>query len=1116
MKCPRCQAETPPGTRFCGQCAAPLAAVCPSCGASNPPENKFCGQCAAPLDKPAQPRFAAPESYTPRHLAEKILTSKSALEGERKQVTVLFADLKGSMELLADRDPEEARKILDPVLERMMEAVHHYEGTVNQVMGDGIMALFGAPLAHEDHAVRACYAALRMQDALKRYAEQVKRSHGLPLHIRVGLNSGEVVVRAIGSDLHMDYTAVGLTTHLAARMEQLADPGAIVITPDTLALAEGYVEVKSLGLVPVKGLAEPVEIFELTGAGPVRTRLQATVRRGLTRFVGRDAELEQLRRAQQLAGNGHGQVAAIVGEAGVGKSRLIYELTHSHRLQGWLTIESASVSYGKATSYLPVIDLLKGYFKLQDRDDLREVREKVTGKLLTLDRALEPTLPALLGLLDVPVDDASWQTLAPAERRQRTLDAVKRLLLREARAQPLLVIFEDLHWIDGETQALLDGLVESLGSARLLLLVNYRPEYQHGWGAKTYYSQLRLDALPPESAGDLLQALLGDDSALEPLKRLLVRRGNPFFIEESIRTLVETRALTGQRGAYRLTRPIEALEVPTSVQVILAARIDRLQADDKLLLQTASVIGKDVPIVLLNAVAELTEDAVRRGLAQLQAAEFLYEARLFPDAEYTFKHALTHEVTYGTLLQDRRKTLHAQIVGAINRSYEERRTEHVERLAHHAVRGEMWEQAVTYLRQAGAKSLARSANSEATAYFEQALSALARQPETSLTLSLAVDLRFDLYKSMIPLGSFRRLLQYLREADAIVKKLDDRERQGWTWQYISHLLLLCDESRAAVSIGLDALAVAQSVGNVALQMTANFWLGCGYYSLGAHRRAVEVLGQCIALQGENVRQQFGLASFPAITVRGYQSMFLSELGEFSSARLVGDEAIRIAETIDHPYSVAIGCWQVGTCYAAQGGFSTAASLLERGLRATGSVTSGAAWTNLASALGYVYALSGRAAEGLALAQEALNRAEANGHTWLHGRRLNHLAEAYLFVGRVDEAKACAQRSLEFVRERHEPGLEAWAARLLGESTLQLDAAAVGPAERYYHEAIGLADQLGMRPLAAHCHLGLGKLYRRTHQREQSRDHLAIATTMYREMDMRFWLEQAAAEMQDLA
>jgi class 3 adenylate cyclase len=348
----------------------------------------------------------APLSYTPTHLAEKILTSKDALEGERKQVTVLFADLKGSLELLADRDPEEARALLDPVLERMMAAVHHYEGTVNQVLGDGIMALFGAPLAHEDHAARACYAALAMQTAISHYAEEVRRGHGIAVQIRVGLNSGEVVVRAIGNDLHMDYSAIGETTHLAARMEQLATPGCILLTAETLRLAEGLVQVKSLGPVPVKGLAAPVEVFELMGAGPTRTRLQALAARGLTRFVGRQAELDGLRQAQAQAGAGHGQMVAVIGELGVGKTRLFYEFTQSHRTHGWLWLESSSVSYGRATAYLPIRDLLKAYFQIDDRDDARRVREKLTGKLLTLDAALGQTLPAFLTLLDISIEDA--------------------------------------------------------------------------------------------------------------------------------------------------------------------------------------------------------------------------------------------------------------------------------------------------------------------------------------------------------------------------------------------------------------------------------------------------------------------------------------------------------------------------------------------------------------------------------------------------------------------------------------------------------------------------------------------------------------------------------------
>ena len=427
-------------------------------------------------------RRVPPPPTRPPYLAEKILTSKTALEGERKQVTVLFADLKGSMELLADRDPEEARQLLDPVLERMMAAVHRYEGTVNQVMGDGIMALFGAPIAHEDHAVRACYAALAMQEAIRRYSEEVRRAHGVEVQIRVGLNSGEVVVRAIGNDLHMDYSAIGQTTHLAARMEQLAPPGTIRLTAETLRLAEGWVQVTALGPVPVKGLPDPVDVCELIGAGPARTRLQAFAARGLTPFVGRQAELEALHQALAQAEAGHGQVVSVIGEPGVGKTRLFHEFTQASRTHGWLRLESSSASYGKATPYLPIIDLLKAYFQIEDRDDGRRMREKLTGRLLTLDPTLGPTVPAFLALLEVPVEDAPWQALDPPQRRQRTLEALKHVLLRESQVQPLLLVFENLHWIDAETQAFLDGLVESLPAARVLLLVNYRPEYQHGWG----------------------------------------------------------------------------------------------------------------------------------------------------------------------------------------------------------------------------------------------------------------------------------------------------------------------------------------------------------------------------------------------------------------------------------------------------------------------------------------------------------------------------------------------------------------------------------------------------------------------------------------------------------
>src|SRR5262245_11361563 len=564
---------------------------------------------AAPDPVPAPVQVQTPSAYTHPYLAEKILTSRSSLEGERKQVTVLFADLKGSTELIADLDPEAAQRLLDPALHAMMDAVHRFEGTVNQVLGDGIMALFGAPVAHEDHAVRACYAALAMQTAMRRYAEEVRRSHGLEMQARVRPNSGQVVVRAIGNDLHMDYSAVGQTTHLAARMEQLAMPGSIRLTAATLRLAEGLVQVKALGQYPVKGLTAPVEVYELVGASAIRGRLQASAARGLTCFVGRQQELMALQQALERAGAGHGQMVALVGEPGVGKSRLYYEFIHSHHTQGWLVLESASVSYGKATPYFPVIDLLRRYSHVEEHDDTRTIRAKVTGQVLTLDPVLQDTVPALLSLLEALPDDSPFLTLDPPQRRQRTLDDLKRVLVRESQEQPLLLIFEDLHWIDSETQALLDSLVESLPTTRLLLLVNYRPEYQHGWSSTTSYTQLRLDPLPPVSADEFLQALLGEDPSLACLKQLLVARteGNPFFLEESVRTLVETRMLAGERGAYRLTRDVQTMQVPGTVQAILAARIDRLPPEDKRVLQTAAVIGTEVSLPLLQAIADMPE-----------------------------------------------------------------------------------------------------------------------------------------------------------------------------------------------------------------------------------------------------------------------------------------------------------------------------------------------------------------------------------------------------------------------------------------------------------------------------------------------------------------------------
>jgi class 3 adenylate cyclase/tetratricopeptide (TPR) repeat protein len=1069
-------------------------------------------------DRGRQPD-TAPLTYTPPHLAEQIFTSRAALEGERKQVTVLFADLKGSMELLAERDPEEARHLLDPVLDRMMAAVHQYEGTVNQVMGDGIMALFGAPLAHEDHAVRACYAALRLQETVKQYAAEVQRTHGVPIHIRVGLNAGEVVVRSIGSDLRMDYTAVGQTTHLAARMEQMAMPGAILITSAVLGLVEGFVQVKALGAMPVRGLRDPVEVYEVIGAGVVRSRLQAATARGLTRFVGRQPELEALQQALAQAQAGHGQVVAMVGEAGVGKSRLLYEFAHSHHMQGWLVLESASVSYGKATPYFPVVDLLKRYCHVEERDDPRTVRAKVTGQILTLDEALHETIPALLALLDALPADSPFLTLDPPQRRQRTLDGLKRLLMRESQVQPLLLVFEDLHWIDTETQALLDSLVESVPTAQLLLLVNYRPEYQHGWGSKTYYRQLRLDPLPPASADAFLQALLGDDPSLAPLKPLLIERtgGNPFFLEESVRTLVETEMLVGAPSAYRLAQPLASLQMPATVQAVLAARIDRLPPEEKHLLQIAAVIGTEVPLPLLQAMAELPEADLHRDLAHLQAAEFLYETRLFPEREFTFKHALTHEVAYNGLLHERRRGLHARIVDAMEMLTAERLADQVDRLAHHAFRGEVWEKALAYSRQAGLRAMAGSAHRAAVASFEQALAALEHLPESHDTLAQAIDLRFDLRNALVPLDEQARTFDYLRAAEPLAERLGDPQRLGRIVSSLCFSFSIMGEHDRAIAAGQRALALATTNGAFDVQGNAQNNLIVAYYAAGDYRQTLDVAQRVIALLTDKLLyERFGLPILPAGLSRGYMAACLAELGDFAEGIGIGEEAVRLAEAVAHPVSIVLALYLVGLAYRRQGVLQKAIPMLERSLALCQSADLPMQFPLATSLLSAAYALAGRAAEALPLLDQMLERVATGSRMLFHALVLTELSEACLLVGRVDEANALAGRLLELSHTHTVRGYQAHACQLLGEVARHREPPDVDQATVHYRQALALAEELGLRPLQAHCHLGLGTLYARTGQRQKAHAALSTAIDLYRAMEMTLWLPQAEAALAQVA
>ena len=794
---------------------------------------------------------------------------------------------------------------------------------------------------------------------------------------------------------------------------------------------------------------------------------------------------------------------------GSGKSRLYWEFTHSHRTQGWLIVEAGSVSYGKATTYLPVIDLLKAYFQVGARDDLREIRERVTGKVLALDRQqLEPYLPALLSLLDVPPEDPQWERLDPSQRRQKTLDGVKHLLFRESQVQPLLVLFEDLHWIDVETQAFLESLIESLPTVRLLLLVNYRPEYRHTWGSKTYYSQLRIDPLLPESAEELLDALLGEHAALGPLRRLLIDRteGNPFFLEESVRTLAETNVLVGARGAYRVATPLETTQLPATVQAVLAARVDRLPPGEKRLLQSAAVLGKDVPVGLLQAIADLPEPELRESLTHLQAAEFLYETSLFPDLEYTFKHALTHEVVYGGLLQERRRALHARVVGAIEALHPDRIVEHVERLGHHALRGEVWPKAIAYCHEAGTKAATRSAHREALAWFEQAMTAFAHCPEDRVYRQRAIDIRLEARSSLVALGEFAPILEHLHHAERLAETLgDDRQRSLVAWA-LAHLFWLTGHHGRAIESAQRALDLASSLDDLTPRIMASATLGQAHYSLGEYGEAIAWAGKSLELLRGDLRDHDFPPAYSAVVTRRWLVLSLAELGSFDEATALSKEGIEIARALDHPFSLVNIHFALGILSVRQGDFHRAIPVLERSLELSRTLNFQTFVVSLTVLLALVYAHAGRHAEALVLMERM--RPHAPQLALLMG-------EAYLLVGRATEASECATPALTLARERKERGHEAWALRLLGEIASHAESPAVETAGSRYKEAMALADVLGMRPLVAHCHLGLGKLYRRTGSVQQAQEHLTTAVAMYREMDMGFWLAQAGAEIGEL-
>jgi class 3 adenylate cyclase len=900
MRCPACGFENASGMKFCGACGSSLKVKCSSCGFENPPSMKFCGECGNPLAAASkESKQPDPRSYTPKHLAEKILRSRSALEGERKQVTILFADVRGSTELASELDPEAWHGIMDRFFQILAEGVHRFEGTVNEYRGDGIMAMFGAPIAHEDHPQRACYAALHLRDALRRYADELRIGKGINFAVRMGLNSGEVVVGKIGDDLRMDYTALGHTANLAARMEQIAEPGRIYLGEPTAQMCQGFFTLRDLGKHEARGLSQPVRVFELEGLGRVRTRLEVSRSRGFSRFVGRQDEMAALEAALERAIAGNAQVVGVVAEAGTGKSRLCYEFAERCQARGIPVYEAHGVAHGKAIPLLPVLEFFRGYFGVTEHDTPRAARDKIAGRMLLLDKALDEGLPLMFDFLGVSDPDRPSPPLGPEARQQQFVEVSRRLARARSAREPAVLLFEDLHWFDRASEEFVENAVEIAPGNRALVLLNFRPEYRAAWMQRSYYQQLPLLPLGPEATKELLVDLLGPDATLRQLTELIRERtgGNPFFIEEIVQSLQETGGLTGTRGAYRLDKRLEDIGVPATVQSVLAARIDRLPEREKQLLQTASVIGKKFSEPILRRVAELGDGELPAALHVLTSAEFLYKEVLYPEVEYAFKHPLTQEVAYRSQLAERRARVHAGVACAIEQLAAGQLGERAALIAYHWKNARDAREAAKWHRRA-AEWVGLNNSAEALRHWRSVRQHLDTLPETPENLAERAGVRAQIMMHLARMGDVEgQATSLFREGRELATRSGNPHILSQILSGFGHLRVLAGDVAEGLDPLLEAIRRADETKDIGLRVAVRFSPCSAYFSAGRLR-------DCLAMAEEGLRLAKGdlavgadrIGASPSLAFASWHGIALSLMGDPREGAVELDRVIDLART----------------------------------------------------------------------------------------------------------------------------------------------------------------------------------------------------------------------------
>jgi class 3 adenylate cyclase/tetratricopeptide (TPR) repeat protein len=817
MKCPECQFDNREGVNFCEKCGATLELKCPNCKAAIPPDRKFCGICGRNLtdfSEITSVDYSEPQTYTPKFLADKILTTRNTIEGERKLVTVLFADVANYTAMSEKLDPEEVHSIMDGCFEILMAEIHKYEGTINQFTGDGIMAIFGAPVAHEDHAQRACNSALSIQRILQNFGDKIIRDRGIDFKMRIGLNSGLVVVGSIGDDLRMDYTAIGDTTNLAARIQQASNPGEVWMSKDTRNIVRDYFQDELIGDILLKGKSQPQPVYLLiTGSSTVRTRFEAGLVRGITEFVGRSLELEALHSAFERAKKGEAQVFDIIGEAGVGKSRLVYEFNKT-LCDNAIFFTGLCVHYGLNINYLPVIDIVREAFEISEgmaeEDAARKIEENAVDDLI-------PMIPFYQNLLSITVKDSNFDTLNPEGRKFGTFEAVKQLLLVLSKKKPLVVFLEDVHWMDKISEELFTYFSRAFLEHPILMITNYRPECTPQWAQGAHYQRLGLETLSSKSSIKLIHNILGG-VALEPhLEKTIVERtgGNPFFVEEIVRELIDRKDLLQRGDKFVSNLPIDRLEIPRTIQGVLAARMDRLSEDLKQTMQVASVIGRDFAFRLLKSIMEFG-DEIRGHLSNLVGLEILCEKALYPELEYIFKHALTQEVAYESLLKQRRKEIHALIAKAIEELYAEQLEEHYELLAYHYERSGNSQKTVNYLILAGEKSVKNGAAQAACDFFDEALK-VAENQNILIEADTKARVHLGLAEGSFQIGAIGKCAEQSRIAAELSRQygMIDYERDSLSW--LANVMHMWPVKAEAEKSYEEGLARAREIGDKGLE-----------------------------------------------------------------------------------------------------------------------------------------------------------------------------------------------------------------------------------------------------------------------------------------------------------